>query len=55
MAESLDGKCPYCRSDYVVKTGSFGDHISQDKMENEGDITYKCYTCNKEFYCNLED
>jgi hypothetical protein len=29
MAESLDGKCPYCGSDYVVKKRAFGDHYIQ--------------------------
>ncbi len=55
IAESKDGKCPYCRSNYVVKTGGLGDSASQDKNEDDGSTTYKCYTCNKEFYCILED
>ncbi|MFA9453896.1 MAG: hypothetical protein ACERK6_08265 [Candidatus Aminicenantaceae bacterium] len=55
MEKSMDGKCPYCGSDYVVKTCAFGDDISQDKMDEERSITYKCYTCNKDFYCTVED
>ena len=54
MAESLDGKCPYCGSDYVVKKRAFGDQISPDKLDDERIITYKCYTCNKDFFCSEE-
>jgi len=51
MSESLDGKCPYCASTYVVKTCGFGDFFSADKLDEEREITYKCYTCNKDFFC----
>jgi DNA-directed RNA polymerase subunit RPC12/RpoP len=51
MAESKDGKCPHCASTFVVKTSGLGDDIDKDKMDGEKEITYKCYTCNKDFYC----
>jgi hypothetical protein len=54
MTESKDGKCPFCSSDYVVKTCSFGDDISGEKQDEEQVITFKCYTCNKEFFCKEE-
>ncbi len=54
MEESRDGKCPYCGSDYVVKTYAFGDDVSGNQLEGARVITYKCYTCNKDFFCTEE-
>jgi transposase-like protein len=54
MTESADGKCPFCASDYVVKTCTFDDDTSAEKPGQPRIVTYKCYTCNKEFYCREE-
>jgi len=54
MTESKDGKCPICGSDYVVKTCVFEDDVSGDKPGEAQVVTYKCYTCNKEFFCKAE-
>lgn len=47
--ESKDGRCPYCHSDNVLKTGGFGDFIPADKLEKDRIVTYRCYRCNKDF------
>ena len=49
---SEDGKCPYCLSDYVVKTSVFENSETSEKPHQNKKITYKCYICNKVFYCN---
>jgi transposase-like protein len=52
---SEDGNCPHCRSAFVVKTGGLGAKACP--LPDSPDIQvfrYKCYTCNKEFYCVAE-
>ena len=51
IKESKDEKCPYCRSEFVMKTGSEEDMESWIKELPKGGIFFKCYTCNKVFFC----
>jgi DNA-directed RNA polymerase subunit RPC12/RpoP len=47
-----DNKCPHCKSEFVVKTEGIGAEAFP--LPESPDIKvflYKCYTCNKEFYC----
>jgi len=54
MIESKDGKCPYCESDYVMKTVAAGNKAEPPDPPKEGCVFYKCYRCNKDFYCIVE-
>jgi DNA-directed RNA polymerase subunit RPC12/RpoP len=52
---SDDGNCPYCRSDFVIKSGGIG--VKPCEIDEEPGckvFLYKCYKCNKEFYCLAE-
>jgi hypothetical protein len=53
--ESKDGKCPHCASTYVVKTSLFGSDRDSGDSEGKKETIFKCYTCNKEFYCILPE
>lgn len=47
--KSNDGKCPHCKSDFVLKTDR-KDRVAEAGSEAEV-VIWKCYRCNKEFYC----
>lgn len=49
---SDDGNCPYCGSDYVMKASDFSPGSEAKLPENV--IVWKCYRCNKVFYCKVE-
>lgn len=52
---SNDGKFPHCKSEFVFKTGGIGAETCP--LPESPDIKvflYKCYTCNREFYCVAE-
>lgn len=49
---SDDGNCPYCGSDYVMKTSDFSPVPEAELPEKV--IVWKCYRCNKVFYCQSE-
>ena len=55
LAESKDGTCPHCASTFVFKTSGFGGALSAGTKDERKEITYKCYTCNKEFICSVEE
>jgi ribosomal protein L37AE/L43A len=46
---SDDGNCPYCGSDYVMKTTDFSPGPDAELPAKV--IVWKCYRCNKVFYC----
>ena len=51
IKESKDEKCPYCRSTFVMKTSSERNMESRGKELPKGCILFKCYSCNKVFFC----
>ena len=53
--KSDDGNCPHCRSDYVIKTGGIGAEACLIPESPDCKVfLYKCYQCNKEYYCLAE-
>lgn len=46
---SKDGNCPYCGSDFVIKSGVVSS--KQNVEVPEGMVIWKCYRCNKDFFC----
>ncbi len=52
ILKSEDGKCPKCRSDFVLKTGK-KDTVQSESYAVEV-VVWKCYQCNREFYCQDE-
>ena len=49
LLKSVDGKCPHCNSDFVLKTDK-KKHVEDPACEAEV-VIWKCYRCNQEFYC----
>ncbi|MBN1272873.1 MAG: hypothetical protein JXB26_11455 [Candidatus Aminicenantes bacterium] len=50
IKESKDESCPYCRSSFVMKTEIYDDDEFVGKIP-KGCVVFRCYTCNKLFYC----
>lgn len=51
MLESKDGKCPYCNSDNVKYTGSFGSGASSTPEYPEASIKeWLCNNCKERFF-----
>jgi uncharacterized protein with PIN domain len=49
LLRSEDGKCPHCDSDFVLKTDK-KEKVDDPSCEAEV-VIWKCYRCNKRFYC----
>jgi uncharacterized protein with PIN domain len=54
--KSKDGNCPYCSSDFVMKMSEASSSVASSEEEYEdGLVFWKCYRCNKEFFCREEE
>jgi len=52
LLKSVDGRCPKCRSDFVLKTEKKST-VQSESCDVEV-VVWKCYQCNREFYCSDE-
>ena len=54
ILESRDGRCPYCRSSFVMEVSAEEAEAILKTIEGAGDPDririYKCYSCNKYFF-----
>ncbi|MBN2409035.1 MAG: hypothetical protein JXE07_04805 [Candidatus Aminicenantes bacterium] len=52
---SEDGRCPFCRSEYVIKKGGLWAHpVTISESPRRRFFVYTCFTCNKEFLQPVE-
>jgi RNase P subunit RPR2 len=49
ILKSEDGACPKCRSQFVLKTDKKST-VRGESCDVEV-VVWKCYQCNREFYC----